>query len=55
MGHRDIKPGNIIFSLKDNCWKFADFGDSKEFETDYEIKNVQRKHSIKGTKLYMSP
>ena len=50
MGHRDIKPGNIIYSLKDTCWKFADFGDTKEFETEEEIKNLSRRHSIKGTR-----
>ncbi|KAL4510154.1 hypothetical protein ABPG72_010347 [Tetrahymena utriculariae] len=24
--HKDIKPQNIIYSIKDKCWKIADFG-----------------------------
>jgi len=24
--HKDIKPQNVIFSIKDKSWKIADFG-----------------------------
>ena len=36
IAHRDIKPGNIIYIIKDDTWKFSDFGSAKEFETELE-------------------
>jgi len=43
--HRDIKPGNILYSK--NNWKLADFGFA--IESDDELKT---KHNV-GTPLYM--
>ena len=49
--HRDIKPQNILI-FKDNKYKLADFGESKEISNiDYSLLNG----SLRGTELYMSP
>ena len=49
--HRDIKPQNILI-FKDNKYKLADFGESKEISNiNYSLLNG----SLRGTELYMSP
>ncbi|EAR90769.1 tyrosine kinase domain protein (macronuclear) [Tetrahymena thermophila SB210] len=49
--HRDIKPSNILYCLKSQSYKLADFGEAKVVE---EI-NFDYLHSPRGTKRYMSP
>ena len=46
--HRDIKPQNIL--IVNNIYKICDFGEAKITEG-----NGVKKHTIKGTELYMSP
>ena len=49
--HRDIKPQNVLI-FKDNKYKLADFGESKEISNiNYSLLNG----SLRGTELYMSP
>ena len=49
--HRDIKPQNIIL-YKDNKYKLADFGESKQMNNiSFSLNNG----SLRGTELYMSP
>ena len=49
--HRDIKPQNIII-FKDNIYKLADFGESKQLHNiNFSLLNG----SLRGTELYMSP
>ena len=49
--HRDIKPQNILI-FKDNKYKLADFGESKQMSNiSFSLNNG----SLRGTELYMSP
>ena len=49
--HRDIKPQNILI-FKDNLYKLADFGESKQMRNvSFSLLNG----SLRGTELYMSP
>ena len=49
--HRDIKPQNILI-FKDNLYKLADFGESKQLHNvSFSLLNG----SLRGTELYMSP
>jgi serine/threonine protein kinase len=34
LAHLDIKPGNIIYSLKNKCYKLIDFGQSMQYDED---------------------
>lgn len=34
--HRDIKPGNIIYSSEDKMWKLTDFGEATKCENYLE-------------------
>ncbi|KAL4506716.1 hypothetical protein ABPG72_000287 [Tetrahymena utriculariae] len=49
--HRDLKPSNILYCLKSQSYKLADFGEAKVVQ---EI-NFDQLHSPRGTKRYMSP
>ena len=49
--HRDIKPQNILI-FKDNKYKLADFGESKQL---HNISFSLLNGSLRGTELYMSP
>ncbi|KAL4459785.1 hypothetical protein ABPG74_003311 [Tetrahymena malaccensis] len=49
--HRDLKPSNILYCLKSQSYKLADFGEAKVVQ---EI-SFDQLHSPRGTKRYMSP
>ena len=49
--HRDVKPQNILI-FKDNKYKLADFGESKQLNN---ISLSLFNGSLRGTELYMSP
>lgn len=49
MMHRDVKPENILVGDDEKIVKVCDFGFVKNGN------EIQMKHSIVGTPLYMSP
>lgn len=53
--HRDIKPGNIMFSKDDDVVYFIDFGLAKKYiENGAHIEFVRNKSTVVGTAKYLS-